>query len=422
MNAKKYIILFIGILAVFLTAIFFYFYVQFNKESNLVSYIPKDAETVVYLNSKTMLKLFIKNRNDTSFKGFDTKYKDYFTNIKDPKNNGIDFLKDVVFIENKQQKYVLLLLKNEEIFRQNISNIPKNLLGEIEQKNGFKKVFSVRDSFTLCWSKNVCCFIPKQNEIMSDEMMESIFSLHEKENFSTQINYKNIQKPEALIWFYKKDANIKIDEIQNLKGYVNFQDSLTIHFTNHIENPYNDSTFQATSFMENNTIYSQNGNEFINKLFLDWTSILLPNDVKKIKESDLITYQKILQTKGKKVIENKSITYQYDDDFNKQKIEKITYDTINQVCFYAQKNDKTDSIKMSNSVLGNFDWNKIPMETKFYLKINQEFLANIYPIHTSFDIEFICQNNNKYHDYRLIIKTKNFKKLMETFANKSFGF
>lgn len=418
MSAKK--IIFVSIAAVFvlMAATVIYLYTQFNQVSTLAEHIPERATTVVYINSKKMAELFFSGRIKTdSVLDPSTSYV-YLKRIPDIKRTGINLLGDAAYIQYQNYQYILVSLQDVKQFEQTLTAIGSNLLNQTTEMGTYKKTSSQKDSFTIAWTGTHMVFIPKKNPPLTHELLTEILTTKSIESFAKNTHFLTIKKEDALLWFYSPNISLKISKPSPIKGYLKYDTSIVIVGTDAIANPYELPVFYEPAKAPTNFIYADSGNYFINKNLKDLSTLFLQDEVEKIGLFNLNNYKKAFCLLGYRLLESKQITYQYDDNFNKTKIETVSIDSIQGASFILSSLKTNESIYLSNLVqfksYSPFDLQAVPSNVKLIAHIDRAFLSSIYPTNFDYHAKLIHQKDKGNNVYKIELNVPTLKALIKS--------
>jgi hypothetical protein len=357
---------------------------------------------------------YFKNEIDSGIKNTHTKFHDYLRYIPDIKNSGINLLADLAYIGFKNKSYCLFLLNDETQFSKIISGMPRELIGNISTVKDYKTVFSFRDSFYLAWNNNYLALFPKQEnmEDINETFIKEILNSSES-NFTHHPDYNAIKKEDALLWFYLKNADLKISPSSSLKGYLDYDEGFDIYATDHLGSVYGEKQFYSLPDSLDNFIYADSSNDFINTNLCKLVSFFLPSD--SLNKHLLENNRKIFQVKGKKIIAMHTISYDYDENFTKVKIDKVIYDTIREACLNILTANDTIPLVLSNSDFSAFNFKSIPENVKLTFNINENLVNTLYPLKLKYKLRFVHQKKNNYNEYHLEGKSSNYAELLKLY-------
>ncbi len=422
MSARKIIVLALAMLVLIVSALLLRFYLRYSKPGNISSYLPREAEFIFYLNGKNAVKQFLFSDADKSIRNANTRYKDYFINIPSVEHTGVNYLAGAAFTRYKEVNYLLLLLDDEAEFMSAIRLIPKYLIGDIKEYGKYKEARAERDSFVMVWNKEVLLFFPKRKAhgIISETSIDEMLQIKKGHSFTSDPDYPLITNEDALLWFYIHDADTKINEPATLKGFLNYDHGFYLFATDNIKANYD--TQELFEFPElNNSIYTRSSNTFVNNRFLDFASLLLPEKAGQLKKQDLVHSQKSMTLKGKKIVSSISTSYEFDEDFNKKRIDKIEYDTVNE-CRINILSGKQRQLIFSNTDTTLFNFDSIPGNVKMMLAIDQNLSNIIYPRNIKYRLRFLNlekeQDKEQYNMYYLKAETERLQDLLSIIGAK----
>lgn len=395
-----------------------YLYTKFNQSSILAEHIPMQANEVVYVNSKKLAELFFSGRLKPDSFSKQTYSNPYLKRIPDLKRTGINLLADAAYIKYNSYQYVLVSLNDAPRFENTIKAMGNDLFDQALDMNSYKKILSKKDSFTIAWTSDRMVIIPKNNPLINGEFLNEILHIKTIHSFAKHSHFLNIKKEDALLWFYSQNIAFKISNPAPIKGYLNFDTSIVIIGTENIKNPYSLPLFYEVKNAPTNFIYADNANPFINKNLSELSTLFLPEESEKIKAINYNNYNKVLCLLGSRPIEDKQITYQYDENFNKTKIETLHIDTIQVATLMLNSLNKKENINISNDIqfksYSPFNMQTVPKNVKLIAHINKDFMSNIFPTHFNYELKFIQQQDNGFNTYRLELKASTIKAFLQS--------
>jgi hypothetical protein len=413
MSVKRILLIIVALCLLAGGIIGFYIYRKLNKPSQLPSHIPASAETIIYVNFKSIYNRFIHHRDSaTKLRKFKNPY---IQSIRDPLSTGIDFLSDAACVRYRHQWYMITMLDDESELTHTLEQMPDSLFDSIKKHKGFSSIRSKRDSFTLAWNKHLLVGFPKSVQKTDDAFIEEILAVNEENSFSREKTLGQSAKKDALAWFYTSGMDLKISTPSPLKGYVNWTSDnyLNVFATDHISATYPPSAAGMIPSDEN-YVYADTGNSFINKSLEALLLVYLPDQVEGIRKFNISKHPKMFCLGGQKTIENTSITYVYDDNFTKQKIVSTRIDTIRSARLHIFRPGSI-SVIVSNDRDTSRWMNDMPSPNiKLMAHFNQELLSPLYlfPPHT-YDVRFIQTYDKGFNCYELYLKPGNLQQLLE---------
>jgi uncharacterized protein YneF (UPF0154 family) len=401
MSVKKIllIVVVICLLAGVITGI--YMYRKLHRPSQLPAHIPASAETVIYINFKSVYKHLIQYK-DSAIKL--RKFKNpYLGSIKDPMATGLDFLSDAACVKYRHTWYFIAMLDDKEELRHTLEQTPAGLFEPVKQHEGFNSIWSGKDSFILAWNKHLLVALPKSGPQADETFIKDILEIREENSFSREKTLEQSAKKDALAWFYTSGIDLKISAPGPLKGYMAWDSSIHVIATDHISEPYHVTTTSVVPADEN-YIYTDTGNNFINKSLEALLLVYLPDEVEGIKKSNIDKYPKMFSLGGQKTIENTSITYVYDDNFTKQKIVTTTIDTIHSAYLQIFRPGSVNVIVSNDKENLRSMHDMPPSNVRLMAHFNEELLSPLYPFPATYHMDFIHTYNKGFNYYELSLQ------------------
>lgn len=409
-NTRRKAWIALGLACLIGAAVAFYYYRKLTGPSHLPEHIPANAEAVLYINSKVAYKRFLAGE-DTVVKFSKLRSNPYLASIENIRKTGIDLISDAAYVRYKGIGYAIMLLDNARQFQSTLGDMPEGLFGKTQQVQGFKKVVSLRDSFIIAWKRDKCVFIPKTKKQVSDAFISEILSVKEDQSFGMDNNYALVKKDDALIWFFSRRTDLHIATPSALKGYMNFDSSVNVFASNHIEGPYQPQAFSNYD-VPLNFIHSDTGNSFVNKTLKAISLIYLTDYTRNLDSLPYNAYNKTFRMLGKTVVSNEMISYEYDDDFNKKKVVTVKTDTINSALMQFRALNR-ESRYFSNSHSNALVFSpQLPANTKLFARFNQELLNTLYPVAFKYEVQLQHTVVKGYDHFVLRVDCDDWEKLI----------
>jgi hypothetical protein len=407
MSLKKAILVLLSVFLLIGLSLWSYRYYLLNKTSHLAAYIPADAQTIVYLNTRVIYQNFPKSgKGDLKF----LKNNPYFKNIKNPLTMGIDFTSDAAYVELKNTRYVLVLISDLENFENTLKEIGPKVFTQPLKAKAYSSVISRIDSFQLVWNEKALAILPKQ---FANKDLDQIFKSALR--FQNTNEFKQVKDDSAAFWFYAKNSKLEPIKGKTLKGLGYITNGLEIFASESINSKIK-KDIPTISSDPNYSIFSADKNETTINKYLSEISILLlgaAND--NIMMVDFNRADKTLLIGGNKRVEQKSISYAYDENFNKTQVVKISYDTIKMAKLKYKYINQNNTFQISNANAGDsFDVPNTPVEYSAYLNFNQSALKQYFPSALEYQFQYIHSNKSKNIEYYLKINSSNWKTILKS--------
>jgi hypothetical protein len=407
MRLKKAIIIVLSISLLIAISLWSYRYYLLNKTSHLAECIPSDAKSVVYFNTRVFYQNFPKTgKGDFSF----LKNNPYFKNIKNPLAMGIDFTSDAAFVELENTQYVLVLISDLENFENTLSEIGPNIFTSKTKGETYSSVMSNKDSFQLVWNEKALAFIPKRYANID---LDKIFKT--ELNFANTKTFKQVKDDSAYFWFYTKKSSFEPIKNKTLKGIGNLKNGLEIFATENIESEIK-KDLPAIKSDSTYSIFSADKNEsYINKYLKDLCILLLGPSDDNIMMVNFDRADKTMLIGGDKRLTQISTSYVFDENFNKTRIVKISYDTIKMATLKYKYSDQPNTLYISNTNSSDsFNVPITPVEYSAYLNFNQSALSQYFPSELQFQVQYIHSRTSKNIEYYLKINSSNWKTIFKS--------
>ena len=408
MGVKRILLFTLGVIVLLLGITGVYLYNRLNSESRLPEHIPVDAEAVVYVNAKVLAKKFML-RPDTTVRISRLKKIPYFAHIKKLDETGIDLLSDAAIIQHKGVYYGLMVLDDAGHLEACIAGARAGLFGPVK-KNGEIMTVTAKDSFMLAWTDRLLAFIPKSKIPVTDNFIREIFSVEKEKSFSAGDKFTSCRRDAAALWFYARRLDLKIAPLAELKGYLEWDKDIDIALTENIAASYPGKMASSTRSM--NSIHADVVTADLAKLLQGLTVAYMPEQAEQLNRLDLVNARASFELGGLKEIKNESISYVYDENFNKQKIVKVTVDTVNAaVLAIAGRN-------MKETVITNAPGSpySVPSDgSGLQARFNQDMFRHVYPVPFPFEA-LIVQNRDKgWNEFMINIQVGSLGKLAELY-------
>ncbi len=368
---KKIILLLIIILISGIIVISYFFF--FGKESNILSKVPKDAKSVIIIDLKSLSKklLIDKLKGDTEdISKFAKLMPDSLKNIN-WKQNGFNLLDKVIFftVQNNDSinSNLIIPISNYKKFKQFIENLSANQFLNITKKNN--SFYSKKYKFLVAWNKKfaVVSFFSKNTKNNIENLHNILFIEKAKSIAADSIFFKK-QSEDYDVFFYskpyknypKKYNQFVSSNIQSFISYINFTDGkleinteLKEKKSSLLENMFNitkdeQALLNISDTCAFNMVFNINPN-VVFKIIEQYSAI----KIKKEKIPIIAAWNGTANiiVKGKKLIEDKFVSYEFDDDFNKIEIIKTVKNKIwNIQAIFGTNKSIIDSIFKKNKV------------------------------------------------------------------------
>jgi len=339
-------ILLIVIVVSAIIAISFFFFI--NKDSNILSKVPKDAKSVIIIDLQslsTKLLLDELSSDEKSTGKLAEMLPDSLKNI-DWTSNGINLLDNAVFFstENTDTDNInvnlILSIANYSEFKKFIKSLSENIFLDITKKQN--SIYSKKYNLLISWNRK---FVITSFQSKNKEENIKFLSLKKEKSIVTDSSFMKKQTANYDILFYSvpyfkypKKYNAFINSnIQSFTSFINFKDG-ELEFKAELKP-------KTESLLENLFKVSKKEQVFFNildscalNIILDINSVVFFKIIEQ-NSSIKLNKEKIpiiaawngntnIVVDGSKVVENKYVSYEYDDDFNKIEKIKIVKDKI----------------------------------------------------------------------------------------------
>ncbi|MBC7425645.1 MAG: DUF4836 family protein [Bacteroidia bacterium] len=353
----------ISVLALIMAAgVIAFLYFRYHKPSELPYYVPADAKSVVFINTK---KLFVALQSQSSEKpdsGVIQKIKQfhYFKNISDPTDLGINLYSDLIAYSKDDMACVLFELNNEDVFENYIkTKVPAGTFSPITDKKDYKYVISLRDNFRLVWHAGIAVIMPvkgfKGAEFTEKEIASTIEAKPKNSIMEQPLFRVMFEKPGAVGTFYgsldsKVMGNITFKKMAGSlfieKG--NFVTNGMIAVDGKTATDLNPVTFPETDTSSGIRLQVDFSDPDMNKLAGFYTELVMntlhlkiPSESYSSNISELINDIKgpiSIEYAGVRIANKTIISQNYDENFNSIEREEVITDTL-QTCesFFAIK-------------------------------------------------------------------------------------
>jgi len=407
MRIKKAVL--IALAACFLIGIslWSYRYYLLNKTSHLAGHIPADAQTIVYLNTRVIYKIFPKSgKGDLKF----LKNNPYFKNIKNPLTIGIDFTSDAAYVELENIRFFLVLIGDLENFENTLKAIGPEVFTQPLRGKAYSSVMSRNDSFQLVWNEKALAILPKQ---FANKDLEKIFKTDL--NFQNTNEFRQVKDDSAAFWFYTKNSRLEPIKGKTLKGLGYFVNGLEIFASERISSKLK-KNIPIISSDSNYSIFSADKNEtYINKYLSEISILLLGAADDNITTLNFNRADKTLLIGGNKRVEKKSISYAYDENFNKNQVIKSSYETIRLATLSYKYSGQKNTFQISNAnVCDSFNVPNTPVEYSAYLNFNQSALKQYFPSALQYQVLYIHSQRSNNIEYYFKINSSNWKTILKS--------
>lgn len=405
MRLKKAILIVLSLCVLIGIALWSYRYYLLNKTSHLADCIPAEAKTIVYFNTRVIYQNLPKTgKGDMAW----LKNNPYFKTIKNPLSTGIDFTSDAAYIELENTRYVLVLISDLENFENTIQELGPNIFSTINKGKTYSSVLSIKDSFQLVWNEKALAFVPKQ---YANKDLDKIFKTDF--NFAKTKEFSLVKNDSAYFWFYTKKSRFEPIKDKTIKGIGSFKNGLEIFATENIEAVIK-KDIPLIKSDSNYSVFSADRNEtYINKYLKEISILLLGAADDNIMMVNFDRADKTLLIGGNKRVEKKSISYAYDENFNKTQVIKTSYDTIRLATLSYKYSDQSNTFYIRNTS-DSINSPNTPREYSAYLNFNQAAFKGYFPTDLQFQVLYIHSNTSKHVDYYFKISSSNWKTILKS--------
>jgi hypothetical protein len=380
-----------------------YIYYIFNRTNDLKASIPDDVNALIYINTRVLIKDALTQKRESFFK---TKvYEKYpFLKEMDFKNSGIDISGDLAVFEKDSIYFAIGKLSDEKQFETFIQPIIRQkYLGAATQINDLNRCSSQNKKLNLFWNENLFVFTFSNNVQIEHQTVAGIFNPKKPSKSSTPSNFELAKKDDAKIWFYLKMNPYLINQNKALKGYLQFDKTLTIHASD-IEFRGNEAIdYQLKDAVIGNYFFVDSGLNIVNREFQTFCLLNMDQDAEQLEQNNLFKKRKQLTLAGTEIKEKEIITYEFDDNFDKVKVVSKIQDTINAYRLDWIENGITKTLSNSENI-NTAAIADIPNEIKTYLKIDQNLFEDFLPFALKFNLLAIEKQMNSHSVYQVQIE------------------
>jgi hypothetical protein len=407
MSLKKAIPIVLGVCLLIGLSLWSYRYYLLNKTSHLAEYIPADAQTIVYLNTRVIYQNFPKSgKGDLKF----LKKNLYFKNIKNPLTMGIDFTSDAAYVELENTRFFLVLISDLENFENTLKEIGPEVFTQALKGNAYSSVLSRKDSFQLVWNEKALAILPKQ---FVNKDLDQIFK--SELDFQNTNEFKRVKDDSAAFWFYTKNSRLELIKNKTIKGVGYFANGLEIFASESINCKIKKDISTKSPDSYYSIFYSDKNETFINKYLSEICILLLGAADDNIMTVNFNRANKTLLIGGNKRVEKKSISYAYDENFNKTQVIKTSYDTIRLAKLRYKYSGQNNTFQISNAnAIDSFEVPNTPVEYSAYLNFNQSALEEYLPSSFQYQVTYIHSERSKNIDYYFKINSSNWKTILKS--------
>ena len=398
---KKRLIIALIFVACLGLGLWMYWYYLWHKKSQLASFIPAQVQTLIYFNSRNIYQ-HQGQKSSQSLQFFKT--NPYFKNIQNPLQSGLDLLSDAAYVELPNCRYMACLISDVEKLENNIQNIDKGLMQNIVKKQAYSSCMSVKDSFILAWNQELFIYVPKA---FAHQKWQEAFSY--QNNFQNSSLYTETKQENADVWFYTHASQHPIIEGKTLKGFANFNGTLEVFASDKL----NDTAFhqapQFPNFPQMQVFSADASSSYINRFIHDISLLYLGSADDNILSVDFNAGQKTLFIGPQKLVEKKSISYAFDENFNQKTIVKISTDTIRMALLQSAQFTIRNCVEIDSLAS-----KAKPVNKHIYLDFNQDALQTFFPSRLHYHVQYSCQQAKSARHYYLKIESDNWKSELKT--------
>lgn len=391
-----------------------YNYYRLQQNSDLAIYIPKDADAVVYINTRQLIKNRITGKKDSLdlkslFKQLQK--SEYFRHLKSIDELGIDPFGDLAVVQYDSVWFIIAKLDDADAFKDFVSHSASGLYESIKELQDFSYTKSKKHPFFTSWNANVLIIAWNRKNRVNEMFLSKLYASDNEQSFIKSENYAKSYQADKAIWFYSNHQ--KLENGGKTKGYLEFGKTFKI-FASDMGSPKIEAIEFRPQIPENQSMFfSDTGNHLINKGIM-MLSFMNLSDIEGGNDFSPAHCRKLLMFNGPKTITKKSITYEYDDNFNKIKKETITTDTVSSCALLFRINEHLRHFS-------NYDFSdtgllsQFPKEIITYLRFDESVIEQLLPFHLKVNIEYIHKFNGEFNHYQVDISIPDVKKQLLLF-------
>ncbi len=391
---KKRIIFFLILIALLLISggILYYFY-QLNKNSKLYEYIPDDADVVIFINTQNLIKKQLFEKRDTGlFSQLKNKLEElpYFKDVKSPDELGIDVFSGVALVESKHIKYCLLKLKDEDQFASYLDK-KKTLFKAIKSDKG-NHLYITHDSLLyIGYNSDYLAIMLKEGKTNETDFF-NVLQVKLNKSFAQTSHFKICKNDTAFAWFY--DNKKILSQRIAYNGIFEFQEGFTIKSCNLSSKLSNFPDKSDTSMHLGNVIYVGKEKLLHPKFYKQIERFSQFFDLSRYDDDyanlDFEKSKYLFLFAGTAINDKTTISYQYDENFNKKTVFKTIKDTFESCNLYIEKDERerffTNNMMNASTKI---NWPNDSYVT--FITLDEQVFKYIVPIPIKFKLNAWCK-------------------------------
>lgn len=335
---KKKVIFFLILTTLLLISggILYYFY-QLNKDSKLYEYIPADADVVIFINTQNLIKKQLFEKRDTGlFSKFKNKLEEmpYFKDVKSPDDLGIDVFSGMALVESKNIKYCLLKIKDDEQLNAYLDK-KKALFKEVKSEKD-NHLYITHDKLFYVGYNSDFLAVMINDEHRNEPDFFNLLNVKINKSFASSSNYISSKNDTAFVWFYDNKKILSPTKVY--KGFVLLNNGITILASDLAADMNKFPANKDTLYKNKSFVYVSDHKPFQAKLYKQIASLSQFFDLARYDDSyvnfNFESSKYMMVFDGPAITDNVSLSYEFDENFNKKLIKTTTKDTIESCTMY----------------------------------------------------------------------------------------
>jgi hypothetical protein len=393
MKNKKVLLLIISFVILLSITGILYVYYLFNKTSHLPEHIPANANLVIYFNTQVLIKKSLSQETDTSqLRELKEALQNspYFKGIKDPRDLGIDVFSGAALVNAYDLFYLIIPLNDAEkftdYFEQRKTVFPKHETSLNSNKVVQYQLYGSANNEVNIAFNSAYAILYQGKKNIGAIALDQILNVAAENSFTTSTHFKQACNDSAGIWFYADKKYVYADS--DIKGIIRLKKGIHIEASDlnantllkveptDLELPLN-SIYTAKNDNKQYPLY-----RYMNQLGM---LCRLGDDDDGFISFDFSRYNCLMTFDGPKTIQTESVSYEYDDNFNKRAVKTQHTDTIEscELIYRGAMNGQFSNTGHIDTTL----FKQVDQSYRTYVTMDESILQYIAPLPVKFQLK-----------------------------------
>ena len=393
MKNKKVLLLIISFVILLSITGVLYVYYLFNKTSHLPEHIPANANLVIYFNTQVLIKKSLSQDTDTGqIRTFREALQNspYFKGIKDPRDIGIDVFSGAALVNAYDLFYLIIPLNDAQKFSDYFEQ-RKTVFLKHETSLNKDKVLQYQLYRTTNNAVNIAfnstyAILYQDKKSLSTFTLDQILNVATENSFSNSKHFKQACNDSAGIWFYADKKYVYASS--DIKGIIRLKKGIQIEASDLNNNTVLKAEPRELELPLNSIYTSMNDNkQFPLYRYMNQLGKLcrLGDDDDGFISFDFSRYNCLMTFGGPKTIQTESLSYEYDDNFNKRAVKTQKTDTIEscELIYRGAINGQFSNTGHTDTTL----LKQVDQTYRTYVTMDESILQYIAPLPVKFQLK-----------------------------------